>query len=84
MLAIVIGGIALLAGALVWYQVVRPFSYMLKESEELERGDWAGALASSKPPESMASSLANLSNALGNSHATSAASERKETVVPVG
>lgn len=87
MLAVLIAGISVSAGAFVWYKVVLPFGRMLEESEELERGDWPAAPAAATPKAagSMTASLVNLSNALQTPGfaPASAETDRKETAVPV-
>ena len=85
MLAVLIAGISLSAGAFVWYKVVLPFGRMLEESEELERGDWPAAkVPAPKATESMTASLVNLSNALEASRVTTVSpeSDREEATVP--
>lgn len=87
MLAVLIAGISVSAGAFVWFKVVLPFGRMLEESEEMERGDWpvAQAAAAPKSTGSMTASLVNLSNALQTPGFAPASPEtdRKETAVPV-
>lgn len=65
----VIAGVSISAGALFWYRVVLPFSRILKNAEELERGDSIaarvpGGAIPSGAETAMTNSLVNLSEAL--------------------
>lgn len=88
--AVIAAGVSVSAGALFWYKFVLPFGRVLKNSEELERGDsiaireGGASIGASGSETAMTHSLVKLSKALGTVPGSAADSQREveQTVLP--